>query len=398
MRLAYVCADPGVPVFGQKGCSVHIIQVVRALVRRGIQVDLFATCLGGKPTSELMGVGIHPLPDVRHAKTAMREKLALSANRGVAELLQREGPFDLVYERYSLWSHAPMECARAANVPGVLEVNAPLVDEESQHRDLHDRSSAERIASRVFGAASVLIAVSEEIAAYLRKVSRHSSRIHVISNGVDPDRFSPSVKPLLMCAADTFTVGFVANLRPWHGSSTLIDAFTMLHRRDPSYRLVIVGDGPERGRLEAELAAADPQLRRAVCLTGSVAPDEVPGLLASIDVAVAPYPPLPNFYFSPLKVYEYMAAGVPVVASRVGQLAHLIRDEVNGLLCPPGDASAIAAAIDRLRGDRHLRHRLAQAARNDVVNHYTWDHVVERMLDIAGLASQSPSIHVPGVT
>ena len=79
--------------------------------------------------------------------------------------------------------------------------------------------------------------------------------------------------------------------------------------------------------------------------TNAVAPEAVPGLLASIDAAVAPYPALGHFYFSPLKVYEYMAAGRAIVASRAGQLEELLEDGAHALLCPPGDAAALAEAL-----------------------------------------------------
>jgi glycosyltransferase involved in cell wall biosynthesis len=146
--------------------------------------------------------------------------------------------------------------------------------------------------------------------------------------------------------------------------------------------LLIVGDGPERARLEADLAARD--LRESAQLTGAVAPEAVPGLLASMDVAVAPYPPLASFYFSPLKVYEYMAAGLPVVASHIGQLAALLRDGVDGLFCPPGDAAALAAALERLKREPALRVRLGQAARAKVLREHTWEAVAQRILDLAG--------------
>jgi glycosyltransferase involved in cell wall biosynthesis len=99
-----------------------------------------------------------------------------------------------------------------------------------------------------------------------------------------------------------------------------------------------------------------------------------------MDVAVAPYPDNPNFYFSPLKVYEYMAAGIPVVASRIGQLAGLIDDGVNGLLTPPDDPAALATAIDRLRVDAALRERLSVAGRETVVDGKSWDAVARRVL------------------
>jgi glycosyltransferase involved in cell wall biosynthesis len=137
--------------------------------------------------------------------------------------------------------------------------------------------------------------------------------------------------------------------------------------------------------LEADLRARG--LRELAHFTGAVDPDQVPGLLASMDVAVAPYPRLANFYFSPLKVYEYMAAGLPVVAGRIGQLAEILDHEQTGLLCPPGDAQALAEALDRLRHDAVLRRRLGRAAQATVLRKHTWAAVARRIL---GLVDRMP--------
>src|SRR5260370_6905525 len=104
-----------------------------------------------------------------------------------------------------------------------------------------------------------------------------------------------------------------------------------------------------------------------------------------MDGPVRPSPNLPHFYFSPLKVYEYMAAGLPVVASRIGQLEDLIKPDVNGLLVPPGDAPALAAALDRLQADPKLRTRLGRMGRMMVLSQYTWDRVVQEILRISRL-------------
>jgi glycosyltransferase involved in cell wall biosynthesis len=380
MRIAYVCADQGVPVFGRKGCSVHVQEVVRAFTQQGEQVELFTPRPEGEPPPGLETVPVHRLLQAEGA-AADRERAALAANDALRGALECAGNFDLVYERYSLWSFAAMEHARAAGVPGLLEVNAPLIEEQAEHRTLVDRGAAEAVARRAFRSAAVLVAVSTEVADYLRGYPGTRGRVHVVPNGVNPDRFPPSLQPRELREPGTFTVGFVGSLKPWHGLPALVEAFALLHRRHSDARLLIVGEGPERSRLQENLS------RRGLCgevhLTGAVPPDEVPRLLAGMDAAVAPYSGHCPFYFSPLKVYEYMAAGLPVVASRLGQLDGLIGHGVNGLLCPPGDAAALADALAQLRNAPGLRRRLGEAARAAVLRQHTWAAVAGRILRLA---------------
>src|SRR5205085_1861673 len=123
MRIAYVCADGGVPVFGRKGCSIHVQEVVRALSQRGARVELFASRTEGEPPLALDEIRVHALPALPRGDHAIREQAALAANDALYKTLERDGPFDLVYERYSLWSYAGMEFARDSSTPGLLEVN-----------------------------------------------------------------------------------------------------------------------------------------------------------------------------------------------------------------------------------------------------------------------------------
>jgi glycosyltransferase involved in cell wall biosynthesis len=382
MRIGYVCADRGVPVFGRKGCSVHVQEVVRALTAQGCRVEIFTARPEGKPSPGLETVRVVALP-LPVGERAVREQAALAANADLHALLQLEGPFDLVYERYSLWSYAAMEYARSCRTPGLLEVNAPLIDEQAERRGLVDRPGAERVAQRVFSAASGLLAVSDEVAAYLARYSATTGRIHLVPNGVAPDRFGPSIQPAQSRESGCFTVGFVGTLKPWHGLEILVEAFARLVGRVPGARLLIVGDGPERERLELDVARRG--LGDLTRLTGSVAPDHVPSWLASMDVAVAPYPPLEHFYFSPLKVYEYMAAGLPVVVSAVGQLKQLIRHDYTGLTYPAGDAEALVSVLVRLHENLPLRRRLGLAAREEVIQSHTWEGVARRILHLSGL-------------
>ena len=111
-----------------------------------------------------------------------------------------------------------------------------------------------------------------------------------------------------------------------------------------------------------------------------------------MNVAVAPYPQSSRFYFSPLKVYEYMASGLPVVASRIGQLSEVIQHESTGLLCPPGKAVGFAEALERVQRDPALSERLGRAARATVLRRHTWDAAVKRILSLVRVAGQPTNL------
>src|SRR2546428_386402 len=136
-----------------------------------------------------------------------------------------------------------MEYARAAGTPGLLEVNAPLIEEQAVHRGLRDTRGAAQVATRVFQAATALVAVSTEVAAWLERRPSARGRVHVLPNGVDPERFRPDVPPAAPAPPGTFTVGFVGSMKPWHDLPVLIEAFACLHAEEPATRLLLAGGG-----------------------------------------------------------------------------------------------------------------------------------------------------------
>jgi glycosyltransferase involved in cell wall biosynthesis len=389
MRLGYVCADPGIPIFGSKGGSIHVQEVVRALARRGVEVEIHASRAGGEPPRDLAHLATFPLPRPPAGDRGGRELAMVAANDALWNSLARRPAYDVIYERHSLWGTAGMEFARSTQRPGILEVNAPLVEEQSTHRGLVHRDLAERSVARACTAAQLLIAVSEGVATSLRHIDGVGERVHVVSNGVDPARFPSPTSQRRSRPSDTFTVGFLGTLKPWHGLDTLVEGFAILQRRRPASRLLIVGDGPERERLLDQLRSRG--LLDATHLCGAVSADEVPKWLASMDAGVAPYPETQGFYFSPLKVLEYMAAGVPTVASRIGQIPECVEHECSGLLFPPGDAEALASALETLADDPDLGSRLGRNARSVIVERHTWDSVVQRILELARLSEPCPA-------
>src|SRR5262245_33456513 len=106
MRIAYVCADAGIPIFGRKGGSVHVQEIVRAFRNRGADVDVFAARLGGNPPPDLEDLAIHDLPVAPGEDLQQRERSAIRVNHDLRATLAGAGRFDFVYERYSLWSFA----------------------------------------------------------------------------------------------------------------------------------------------------------------------------------------------------------------------------------------------------------------------------------------------------
>ena len=372
MRIAYVTVDPGIPVFGTKGASVHIQEVVRELIRRGHDVTVHTTRAGRDIPDDLAGLEVIETridaDDPGARERAQQEVSARIAARIIA------GGADLVYERYSLFSTALAEVAEATGAAGVLEVNAPLIEEQRTHRVLVDEEAAAKALARQVAAATATVAVSDPVRDWVRERTGSES-VHTVPNGVSITRIVPRPEDI----GDP-VVTFVGTLKPWHGVADLLAAAALAKR---PWKLRIIGDGPERAALEEQAAG----LGIEVDFRGAVAPADMPEQLAGSAIGVAPYPDLggeQQQYFSPLKVYEYLAAGLPVVASAVGQLPQILGEL--GTLVPPSDPAALAAAIDDLAADPVLRGELGWRGRVQAEEKHSWAGAVDRILGLAGRA------------
>ncbi|MCU0800993.1 MAG: glycosyltransferase, partial [Rhodobacteraceae bacterium] len=208
-----------------------------------------------------------------------------------------------------------------------------------------------------------------ELVGYVTARGAMAARVHVIRNAVDTALFTPQVPPAhLASIPDTaFVVGFSGSLKAWHGLDTLLPAFRALRDRLPHAHLLVVGEGPRKAWVEGYAAGAG--LTDAVTLTGWVGHADLPGLIARMDVATAPYPAADGHYFSPLKLYEYLAMGRPVVASRIGQTAQVLDGTDAALLTVPGDPMALTAALLRVARDPALAARLARNAATEGRRH-----------------------------
>ena len=192
--------------------------------------------------------------------------------------------------------------------------------------------------------------------------------------GADTERFRPdAVGSLPFARPDGVLAVFAGAFRNWHGAIHLARAIRELHARGRTdIGAVFIGDGPE---LPAVRAAA--RGLASVVFTGAVPHTDMPACLASADIGVAPFdvsthaPLALGFYWSPLKIFEYMASGLPVVAPAVDRIPRLVEHEREGLLYDPAQPGALVATLERL-ADARLRHHLGAAARARAVRDYSW--------------------------
>jgi glycosyltransferase involved in cell wall biosynthesis len=308
--------------------------------------------------------------------------------RRAVPLLESERP-DMIYERYVVGSLAGRRLARKLNVPLIVEMNASFTfpTEWWGHHSVIYPWAVRRHEGALGAHASHIVVVSSALRQHLRALGVADTKISVLFNGVDVDRFRPDpdagaqVRARHGLEPDHQVVGFIGSLRPWHGVELLLSGARRLLSAAPRLRLLIVGDGPVRGTLEA--SAKEKGLGDRVVFTGSVAREEAPAHVAAMDITVAPYPRLPDFHFSPLKLFEYMAVGKPVVASRYPDISTVIEHGRNGMLVEPGNVDELSNAILELIGDRGLATRLGSAARRHVAGAHTWRRNAEVVLEQA---------------
>ncbi|MFQ5600772.1 MAG: glycosyltransferase family 4 protein [Candidatus Krumholzibacteriia bacterium] len=391
-RVLYLCADRGIPFGGTKGGSVHVREFVEALQEKGYaptvlaarrdHTSLYRPSYPVHPLPDKLGLPI-PYPGDKDNGRWIAETEAFR-NQAVQQLLldiHRGAGFDVIYERYSLYGTAGRVFAQKAGIPFVLEVNAPLVSEAARYRQLEDVGPAKDVEAYLFSTADHIVAVSNSLRDYILAVAP-GARVTVVPNGVNLERFNKTIeKPswrsrITMRPDRDFVVGFVGRVRPWHGVDLLIDALGDLAKTDDRFSLCVVGQAGElQEELETRLRSHG--LDGRVRFIGPVPPEVVPVVLQSMDVVVAPYPDLPEFYFSPLKIFEYMAAGKPIVATSTGQIAEILTDGQSALLVPPGDVPALGEALRRLRDDPGLRRRLGGEARSQAVRKHSWHRRLE---------------------
>jgi glycosyltransferase involved in cell wall biosynthesis len=323
------------------------------------------------------------------AKTAAKDMINWRLSRGFT--VASNGPWfgthiDFVWQRHELFDTAGLRLARNLAVPSVMFVPATKVWEAEQWGTTRPGWGRwlERRAERPSLLDADLVACgSEKVVEQVLGLGVPEERVLLTPTGVDLDVFADPPDPApprrRLGLDGRFVVGWVGSFRRFHALEQAVHAAATV----PETSLLLVGDGPERARIQR--LAHD--LGVSATFPGTVPHDELPAYLAAMDVGVVLAPTGAPFHYSPLKVAEYLAAGLPVVAPAAGQLATRLTDGVDAVVVPPHDVSALGAALRRLRDDPEDRARLGKAARAAAEAEWSWDHQVRRVTE--ALASMS---------
>jgi glycosyltransferase involved in cell wall biosynthesis len=323
------------------------------------------------------------------AKTAVKDLREWSRARQFA--VPVDGPWsaptvdvEFVWQRHELFHQAGVRLASDLHVPLVVFAPAAIVWQARQWAvDRPWGASLERRAeSPALRAATIVACGTDAVAEQAARLGVDPQRVLVTPTGVDIELFARRTERDDVRArygfGDEVVVGWCGSFRAFHAVHRLIEAAARVER----VALLLVGDGPERAAAQT-LAA---RLGVNATFTGTVLYDEMPDHLAAMDIGAVVAAPGHSFHYSPLKVAEYMAAGLPIVAPNVGGLAERLHDGGDAVLFEPGDDDALVGALRALATDPTRRAAIGAAAQASAYD-WSWDVQVERVR--AALASMA---------
>lgn len=412
MKIAYIFQSIDMNFAESFAVQLHIYHQVHGLQQAGHYVNLLA--LQGRRvlcTENLQVFETNQLPESDYAKLGLSGTKLFKLFESVIRRVQKElkipylalfdsfrtydaccktlQDYDVIHERYNLFAIGGAWASRKLGIPYILEVNSDLLEERQA------QGKEERGLRRLFGVWSTrfcfnraqrIICVSAQLKDHLaQKWQVDPNKLVVLPNAADTEAFSRQYdNKSTRCRLglnDEPVVMFVGGFYLWHDLGLLVKSFAQVVSKIPEAKLVLVGDGRTRSMIEA--LVEEYSLQSAVIMAGAVEHRDVPKMLAIAAVAVAP-----NIQFfgghggSPLKIFEYMAAGKAIVATRTGQVAEVIQDGHNGLLVEAGDEHEWAETLISLLSNPEARNQLGQQARQQAVAQHSWVNYVKRLEEI----------------
>ncbi len=391
LSILYLIGDRGLDLTKGEGYKIHVLKIIEGLKKKGHRV--FLLTVNDNPS----------LPEFDNYRTVPHKYLRFYFHRifpftGTLNSinillhiirLNKMYHFDLIHERFGLYSYGGILASKLLRVPHVTEINGPNIEEKKlSTRDLPpiQKFTAKIIRKLCLRFSHHIIAVSCNLKNFLmeNRIVKNPDKITVIPNAADVEAFqrhfdTRAVKSS-MGIPDAFIVMYTGTLQVWYAIEDLISAFSLILEEMPNAFLLIVGEGQAREKLE--YLARQQGILNNVKFMGYINHSKIPEIISIADVVVAPYKEVGMAFFnSPIKIFEYLGSGKAIVATKLGQITEILQDQHTALLVTPSSIEELANAIIRLARDEPLRNYLAKNARI-AAQKYSWDKHVDHLVDI----------------
>lgn len=344
-----------------------------------------------QPASEERATGNGAAGEPSLLQKYLREpkRLLVNAKNLVQEyrILKRQNP-DIFFPRLTYGNVSCLWLSRWLNLPTVVEADCPVTYEWLQFyaRDAFRFGDLSmRLELATLHQADAVITQSNQLRDFYIEHGVASEKMFMIPNAADIDKFQPRDRDAELAAKyrlqDKTVIGWIGAGVSWTGIEALVDVCNELLRTNPWVCFLMLGSQKNMQFFRENLGNYNGDRER-VILPGFVPHDEIARYLSCMDVVLAPYPKLEFFYASSMKLFEYMAAGKAVLATRIGQIAEVVDEGRNGFLFDPERPGELREKLMRLVESPELRKDLGANARADAEREYNWDRVAEKMTDV----------------
>ena len=391
LSILYLIGDRGLDLTKGEGYKIHVLKIIDGLKEKGHMVFL-------------LNINENPsLPGFENYLTIRHKYLRFFFHRifpftGTINSinillhiirLNKLYRFDIIHERFGLYAYGGILASKLLHIPHVTEINGPGIEEKKLFtKDIAplQKFIAKMLRKFCLKNTNHIVAVSYNLKTFLmdNRLVKHPDNITVLPNAADVTAFDKyfdvqSIKTSLSLE-DKFIIAYTGTLQIWYAIEDVISAFPAVLKEVSNAFLLIVGTGQAQKKLEN--LADRLGISGNVKFLGYVSHNRIPEMLSISDIVVAPYKEVGMpFFNSPIKIFEYLSAGKPIVATKIGQIAEVLQDQHTALLVMPSHTEELANAIIRLARDEQLRNYLAKNARIEAQK-YSWDKYADKLENI----------------
>lgn len=391
LNILYLIGDRGLDLTKGEGYKIHVLKIINGLKKKGHKVFLLTV----NENSSLSEFENYLTVRHKYLRFFFHRIFPFTGTINSINILShivklnKLYKFDVIHERFGLYAYGGIMASKLLHIPHITEINGPNIEEKKLFtKDIApiQKFIAKIIRKFCLRHTNHIVAVSDNLKTFLidNHVVKNSGKITVLPNAADVVAFDKQFDvrgiKVSLGLEDKFVIAYTGTLQVWYAIEDLVSAFPLVLKEVPNAFLLIVGEGQAKENLENLVHLYG--ITDRVKFMGYINHSKIPEVLSITDVAVAPFKELGmTFFGSAIKIFEYLSAGKPIVATKIGQIAEILEDQHTALLVTPGHIEGLANAIIRLAHDEPLRNYLAKNA-GIAAQKYSWDNYVNQMVDI----------------